>query len=223
MLFDVDGTLVSTHGIPRKAMGKVLQSRYGNFNYDEYYNFSGRTDWQIVEHLLEFDGRKFESNTVKKILNEFTKRLEEELQNGKPPLIYPGVKDLLLCLSKLDNVYLGLVTGNIAEGARIKLSKAGLYEYFPVGAFGDDSADRNDLPPIAIERSEKYYKIKFAKENTWIIGDSIYDIICAQKNGLRSLAVCTGWTERDALEKSQPEFIENNFSNVQNILNILLE
>ena len=49
LLFDIDGTLISTHGIPKIAMGRVLKNRFNSFSYDSKFNFSGRTDWEIVE------------------------------------------------------------------------------------------------------------------------------------------------------------------------------
>jgi phosphoglycolate phosphatase-like HAD superfamily hydrolase len=117
---------------------------------------------------------------------------------------------------------LGLVTGNIAEGARIKLEAVDLYKYFPIGGFGDDSKDRNDLPPIAQKRAETYYRVNFATDDIWIIGDSVHDIYCAQKNGLRCLAVSTGWTSREKLANADPEFLEDNLSDTQKIQDILL-
>jgi phosphoglycolate phosphatase len=221
-LFDIDGTLLSTHGIPRKAMGRVLMNRYEHFFYDELFNFSGRTDWEIVEHLLEYGQVKYNDRLVHDILHAFSLELRKELQNGQKPLVFPGVHELLQILSKESKVYLGLVTGNIKDGANSKLEFAELNGYFPVGGFGNDARERNKLPPIAILRSEDYYNIKVDKNDVWIIGDSIYDVQCAQKNNLRCLAVCTGWTGKDKLLKVKPEFLVENFANVEEILKILL-
>lgn len=221
-LFDIDGTLLSTHGIPRKAMGRVLTNRYEQFNYDELFNFSGRTDWEIVEHLLEYGQVEYTDKLVHEILHEFSFELRKELQNGKKPIVFPGVRNLLHRLSKESNVYLGLVTGNIREGAGAKLEFAELNDYFNVGGFGNDARERNDLPPIAILRSEEYFNIKVEKNDIWIIGDSIYDVQCAQKNKLRCLAVCTGWTTKDELLKVKPEYLVDSLADIEEILKILL-
>lgn len=220
LLFDIDGTLISTHGIPRKAMGKVLMERYDNFNYDDGFNFSGRTDWEIVEHLLRFDDRKVDTETVHSILDSFAAELDVHLKNGKKPLIYPGVIELLERLSQSENIYLGLVTGNILRGAEIKLSSAGLWGYFPVGGYGDDARNRSDLPPIAIERARDHYKISFKEPDIWIIGDSTRDVACAKDNRLRSLAVSTGWTEYDVLKKCQPDHLLTDLSALDHLMNI---
>lgn len=223
LLFDIDGTLLSTHGIPRIAMGNVLNRMYENFNYDNGFNFSGRTDWEIIEHLLEFDGREFSPKLVKSIMKAFAFELEKQLQNGKPPLIYTGVRELLEALTDIPDVYLGLVTGNILPGAEIKLSLAGLWHYFDVGGFGDDARNRSDLPPLAMARAQDFYRTSFSEANTWIIGDSEFDISCARDNNLRSLAVSTGWTDHDVLGKKNPDYLVRDFSDVDFIRKILVE
>jgi phosphoglycolate phosphatase len=223
LLFDIDGTILSTHGIPRVAMGNVLDAMYKSFTYDEHYSFSGRTDWEIIEHLLTFDQRESSPELVNKIMKSFAIELQTHLQNGKPPLVYNGVRDLLQELSGLPNVYLGLVTGNIESGAKIKLSLAKLWKYFDIGGFGDDARNRSDLPPIAVNRAQDFYKTDFANKNIWIIGDSEHDISCAKDNQLRSLAVSTGWTDHELLAEYKPDYLVTDFSDVEKIRNILVE
>jgi phosphoglycolate phosphatase len=222
LLFDIDGTLISARGIPRKAMATVLSNRYSNFRYDDSYDFSGRTDPQIIEHLLQYDHRDFSDVLVVDILAEFCCELEKEFYDGYKPEIHPGVEELILSLNKTKDVFLGLVTGNVSEGARIKLESADLQHYFPIGGFGDDSKDRNELPPIAQKRAEYHYDKFFEPENIWIIGDSVYDIGCSQTNGLRCLAVSTGKTSKEDLSLANPEFMENDLSDLERIQEILL-
>ena len=221
VLFDIDGTLLTAHGSPKTAMGRVLLRRYPDFNYDRDFDFSGRTDPEIIEYLLKFDNRDVSDPIIVDILSEFCVELDIELKAGEKPDLHPGVLELLDILDASSDVSLGLVTGNIAKGARIKLKAANLDHYFPVGGFGDDSKYRDDLPPLALERAEKYYGKKFHGMNTWIIGDSIHDIRCAQNNGLRCLAVCTGWTPREKLIKENPEYIEEDLSQIDHILNLI--
>jgi phosphoglycolate phosphatase-like HAD superfamily hydrolase len=221
LLFDIDGTLLSAHDVPRKAMSTVLAGRFNNFRYDRDYDFSGRTDPQIIEHLLRHDGRECTETIVEEILHEFCLELEKEIYNGQPPVLHPGVSELIQNFNELDDVFLGLVTGNVSEGARIKLEAAGLNIYFSIGGFGDDSKDRNELPPIATKRAETHFQTSFEPENIWIIGDSIYDVECAQKNNLRCLAVGTGKTSSDKLKSANPEFFVNDLGDVAMIKDIL--
>jgi HAD superfamily hydrolase (TIGR01549 family) len=223
LLFDIDGTLISAHGIPKKAMGKVLSRRYASFNYDKSYDFSGRTDPEIIEHLLKYDNKKVSDILITQILEEFCVELEQELTTNHRPVIHPGVEDLIEDLDSIENVSLGLVTGNVAEGARIKLEAVDLYKYFPVGGFGDDSKRRNDLPPIAKTRAQDYYHCAFSDTDIWIIGDSIYDVECARVNSLRCLAVCTGFTNRQELYMAGPEILVDNMSDTVQIRDTLLQ
>ena len=222
ILFDIDGTLISTHGIPRQAMTAVLKRRYTGFSFDNGFNFSGRTDWEIIEHMLVFDRREVNRDLIFQIFDDFANELEVQLLNGRIPTIYTGIEALLSSLHQTKNVFLGLVTGNIQRGARIKLQAAGLFNYFATGGFGDDSKDRNDLPPIAIQRSEKLYNLKFKPDNTWIIGDSIYDIHCARANRLRCLAVSTGWTAYAELQQTLPDHLYKNLVDTPAIIELLL-
>ena len=222
LLFDIDGTILSAHDAPRKAMSSVLAKRYIDFRYDRDYDFSGRTDPQIVEHLLRFDGRECTEPIIEEILHEFCLELAKEINNGQTPVLYPGIPDLIRTLHDLDGVFLGLVTGNVSEGARIKLEAARLNDYFSIGGFGDDSKDRNELPPIATKRAESHFQKCFEAEDIWIIGDSIYDVECAQKNNLRCLAVGTGKTSNEKLKSANPEFYVNDLSDVAAIKDILV-
>ena len=224
LFFDIDGTILSTKGVPRKAMKRVLERRFNNFTYDDAYNYSGRTDWQIVDHLLDYGKidypRDYES--LKIIFLEFAEELEKEIQNGLIPLVYDGVVKLIKTLDEMNNCNLGLLTGNIARGAKLKLQAVELHKYFPIGAFGDDAKERNDLVDVAINRAQSFHDAKVIKKNTWIIGDSIYDIRCAHANNLRSLAVCTGLTSRKELEKENPEYIVDTFEDTFQIIDIFL-
>ncbi|MFC2087962.1 HAD family hydrolase [Calditrichota bacterium] len=223
LLFDIDGTLLSTHGIPRKAMARVLQKRFNNFKYDDKFNYSGRTDWEIVDHLLDFAEIEYPRHlgALQNIFADFAHELEIEINNGLKPYVYPGVFELVKSLNNDSEFSLGLLTGNIAAGARLKLEAVEMYKYFPIGAFGDDAKERNKLADFAIQRADNFFGETFDKTNIWIIGDSIYDIRCAQVNNLRCLAVSTGLTSFTKLEKENPEYIVEDLSNIKQIIRIL--
>ena len=221
-LFDIDGTLLSARGVPKIVMGRVLANRFPDMRYDHHYDFSGRTDPEIIEYLLQYDNRSADEKLIASILNEFTIELELEFLRNHKPYLLQGVPEIITHLSDQDRACLGLVTGNIAEGARVKLESVGMHSFFPVGGFGDDSKYRNKLPPIAISRAQAHYQTTFLKEDIWIIGDSIYDVACAKENELRCLAVASGLTGYAKLASARPEFLEQDMANVEQILKILL-
>ncbi|MGD9899752.1 MAG: HAD family hydrolase [Calditrichaceae bacterium] len=222
LLFDIDGTLLLGRGIPKKAFLEVVRHRFPEYQNGETLKFSGMTDPKIVHDLLMANGFKDQitPQLEKEILDEFVRVLEERITPDNPPLVLPGVVELLdRCVSD-ENIFLGLVTGNIMQGARIKLSAAGLYHYFAVGAFGSDHIDRAFLPPLAIRRSEKYFDQTFAPEDIWIIGDSIHDVACAKANNLKCLAIYTGFTTKEELLAENPEYLLENFLDADHVMSI---
>lgn len=195
LLFDIDGTLVSG-GPAKQAFHIALLEAFGMAGEIEVHDFSGKTDPQIARELLsgaglshpEIDARL--SHVFDRYLTELEARLPAE-----PVRILPGVELLLEALTEKahgEEVALGLVTGNVARGADLKLRSAGLREPFVVGGLGSDSEERNDLPRIALDRARDHWGTEFAAEHVWVIGDTPRDVTCAQAHGLRSLAVATG-------------------------------
>ena len=223
LLFDIDGTLITGRGIPKKVFLQTVGKRYPNYPAEKDFRFSGLTDPVIVQKILEVSGAPdFDNHTlINEILNEFLDCLQKNMNKDNPPHLLSGVSELLEACHKIDECFLGLVTGNMERGAEIKLSAADLDHYFPVGAFGSDNYDRNLLPPLAVKRAEKFYNISFSKENIWIIGESIHDVRCAKANGLRCLAAAASTTTEEELHAEQPDAVLKDLSDLQKIMNIL--
>ena len=104
----------------------------------------------------------------------------------------PGVSVLLDALEPREDVYLGLLTGNFRDGARIKLERFDLWRYFRCGAFGDDSPDRNALVPVAVGRATECGMPSFAPADILVVGDTPNDVACAQAVGAVAVGVATG-------------------------------
>jgi len=223
LLFDIDGTLLSAQGVPKKVFMQILHRRFPEYAHGSSLNFSGMTDPQIAMNILKMNHSQHSDNRqlIQDLLNDFLDELSLHITSRNPPRIYPGVIELLETCRYRRGCFLGLVTGNMQRGAYIKLSACGLQNYFPVGAFGSDSPDRNQLPPIATQRAEAFYGRQFKKEDIWIIGDSIYDVRCARVNNLHCLAVCTGLTEAAILKAEHPDAIVSDFRDTQKIMEIL--
>ena len=223
LLFDIDGTLLSGRGVPKKIFLEVIRRRFPDYEEHSDFRFSGLTDPQITRKLLAAHNRDVQDMDllVNDVLGEFLEELEKKVTIQNPPQILQGVKTLLEICRQRAECHLGLVTGNMRRGAEIKLKACGLHHYFPVGAFGSDYEDRNRLPPLAIDRAEKYYNVSFSKENIWIIGDSIHDVRCAKANGLRCLAVASGMTSPKTLCTEKPDFFLKDMNDTKKVLSVL--
>lgn len=213
VLFDIDGTLVDCGGQARNAFADALQHVMGTTGGLSHYDFSGKLDPRIVTDLLTGMGLSREETLrrMPEVRAEYLRRLERDLHVEKMRLL-PGIGALLDALEARSDVALGLLTGNWETGGRIKIGRYDLNRYFPFGSFGDDGMDRNELPPIAIERAKQEHSRHFSAEDTIIVGDSILDVACARAHGIRCLAVATGKTSKDDLAATRPEWLEEDLS-----------
>lgn len=224
VLFDIDGTLVYGSKAPRNALNKAFQQ---TFDFDIQFDkieFSGKTDPQIVmeilnQYNLDTDYIRSKVNTV---LEKYVMQLEIELANNFDMKLCYGVRDLLTELSNMD-VILGLLTGNVERGAKIKLQSFDLYNLFKIGAFGSDSMVRAELVDIALERTFKKYGKMFYEKDIVIIGDSIHDIECGRAKNVKSIAVATGKTPFEVLKSHNPDYIFDNFGDKNKVINAIME
>jgi phosphoglycolate phosphatase len=214
VLFDVDGTLISAGRAARESIVAALRSVLGWEGSSDGNDFSGKTDPQILRELvLEAVGSERFESTLGAVLDRYVEELERRL---RPEAVVPkpGVARLLARLEGEPDVTLGLLTGNIERGARLKLKPPGFNRYFSFGAFGDDSADRYSLPAIAVGRARERTGREFAGRSIVIIGDSVHDVACGRSVGARAIAVATGPTAPEKLAAERPDFLFADFSDV---------
>jgi len=154
VLFDIDGTLITDGGAARHSYALALRETYGYEGDLTRYDFSGRTEPQITSMVLG-DACFTEEQISARSPQLWEAYLRELATHATPERVraLPGIRELLDRLASMDDVTLGLLTGNIERGARLKLAPAALNDYFPFGAFGSVSAKREELPPIAIARA----------------------------------------------------------------------
>ncbi len=192
ILFDIDGTLVRG-GPAKQAFQIALEHEFGTAGAVDSHDFSGKTDPQIARELLV--GAGLASARVDAGLARLWERYLAELETrleGTPMTMLPGVAELIGALEDSGKAVLGLVTGNIARGAHLKLGSVGLSDRFRVGGFGSDHEVRNHLPGIAIGRAREAWSREFDRSEVWIIGDTPLDVACGRHEGVRTLAVATG-------------------------------
>ncbi|MCI0546016.1 MAG: haloacid dehalogenase-like hydrolase [Candidatus Rokubacteria bacterium] len=224
VLFDIDGTLITSRGAGRRALDRALRRAYGTAGALESYDLRGRTDLRIVFDVLEAAG--LERERVKAGLGdcfeEYVRALVEEIGDGSGVVTLPGVADLVARLGQAEAVVLGLLTGNIEEGARIKLLPTGLWPQFRLGAYGSDHADRRLLPSLAARRAQALLGRAFAPRDVLVIGDTPWDVDCARAFGAVSVAVATGNYGRDELLAEGPDLFFESFADVDAAARALL-
>jgi len=217
VLFDIDGTLLSAGRVARDAILRSLQTSYGwRYTPDHEdrgkFDFSGKTDPQIVRELvLEDVGRDRFEKGLARALELYLEELERQLEPGTV-VPKPGIVALLERLAAEPRVTLGLLTGNLERGARLKLAPPDFNRYFPFGAFGSDSADRYQLPPIAVERALAHTGRRFEGKSVVIVGDSVHDVACGRALGVRAVAVATGITSAETLAAEKPDALFESFA-----------
>ena len=203
VLFDIDGTLLNTDGAGRRAITAAMAEVIGNARGFERIRFDGKTDPQIVRELLDAAGiaGPHSPERIDAVCDRYVQELEREFARGTTGVrVMPGVFELLERLEAESQVILGLLTGNLAPGARLKLRAAGISpDRFSVGAFGSDSGHRPDLPSIAAERAAAVLGHRPAGTDVVIIGDTPADVTCGAGIGARAVAVATGSYTREAL------------------------
>ena len=206
LLFDIDGTLLRSHGAGRRLFESVLTKLCERPVSTAEVSFSGRTDPLIVQETLEKAGLAPEaiSRLTPIALEHYAAQAcyaPNDIQ------ILPGVGALLRALSARADVQLALLTGNLQHTAYLKLNCVNLTRYFLFGAFGSDHADRSQLPAIAAERAWHFSGRTFAGRDIVVIGDSVLDVKCGQDNGAFTVAVATGLTSRAELAAHKPDVL----------------
>jgi len=215
-LFDIDGTLVTAGGAGRIAIGRALRSVYGTTGAIEAYDFRGKTDPRIVWDLMTGAGldEAAVADGMPACFTAYVAELDELIGDGERVKIMPGVADVVKALAARDDAVVGLLTGNIEAGARVKLRPTGLWPLFRLGAFGSDDVDRRKLPAIACERARRLAGHPFPFEQVTIIGDTPLDVDCARACGAVAVAVATGFHPPEDLTACAPDLFFRDFSDV---------
>jgi len=252
VLFDIDCTLIDGHGAGGRAILQAIKEVYGLEGGLDGYSFHGRTDPAIVldlvalwsargaeEVVAEFDG-----GTQPQVIETLAERLTGDPEAARAALphcidryvellrsevaaghieVLPGVRELVTALAVDRRALVGLLTGNVVEGASVKLAPTGLWHLFKVGAYGSDSAARSDLPAVAVERAEALTGRRFAGKEIVIIGDTPADVTCGAALNVKAIAVATGRHPIAELREHAPDHVFADFSDWRKAYEAILE
>jgi phosphoglycolate phosphatase-like HAD superfamily hydrolase len=225
LLFDIDGTLVTTGGAGSRAMARAFLATHGLEDALKSVDLAGRTDRIIMRDALTQAGRDHEDVDLDEFREAYCAALREEIQKpgtGRRGLL-PGIKPLLDRLAERDDVRLALLTGNFRASAEIKLAAFGVWDYFSWGAFADDAIERDDLIRIAHARHESEHGRLIEPDRVVVIGDTPHDIRCARAGGAKAVAVATGNYDLATLERHQPDVLFKDLSETDAVLRALLD
>jgi phosphoglycolate phosphatase len=195
VLFDIDGTLLTARSAPRRAFSAAMLEVYGTTGPITTHRFDGKTDPQIARELLRAAGIADEAIDagLPSLWALYIEGLRQELAvSSHVTIVMPGIPALLEALEREAGVVLGLLTGNIAEGASLKLESASIRTPFRVAAFGSDCERRDGLPPVAVARAREQLGHTFSGRDIVIIGDTPSDVTCGRCVGARAIGVGTG-------------------------------
>src|SRR3989442_401046 len=215
VLFDIDGTLLTTAGAARAAFTGALSEAAGRPISPDGYSFSGRTDPQIARDILSrhgIEGAALDA-AIPESIRLYLRYFAENASLDKARLL-PGVHDLLEALASRPGTRTALLTGNVEQGARLKLGNLGITGYFDfsLSCFGNDDADRYRLPALALERARDRLGPEVAGRQLVLVGDSEHDVLCGRSIGTRAVAVCTGWTPAPLLPSLPPDALPPDLS-----------
>jgi phosphoglycolate phosphatase-like HAD superfamily hydrolase len=224
VLFDIDGTLLSARGAGRRAMHRAFLDVYGTAGPIDTYDFHGKTDLQIVRDLLRAAGLPAATIGAGEgtFFARYLEHLEGEIGDGAQVALYPGVARVVEALAGADTCLVGLLTGNIEAGARLKLRSTGLWPRFRLGAYGSDNADRTCLPAVAASRAEALVGRAFRGADVVIVGDTPLDVGCARAFGATAVAVATGRHSVDDLTACRADHVFADLGDTERVLAAIL-
>ncbi len=221
LFFDIDGTLINTGGSGLESLRLAFAEVFGCPPPDNIPT-AGRTDRGIARDL--FRGRRVADSDENwtRFRVAYLRHLCQQLPL-RPGWVLPGVVHLLEGLAARRDVSLGLLTGNVAEGARLKLEHYGLVHHFAFGGYGERSGERNAVAEDALAAAHQALNGAVRADRVWVIGDTPLDVQCARHIGAHALAVATGTHDKTELARAKPDLLLDDLRQAADFLQRLDE
>ena len=219
IFWDIDGTLMHCGSDGRKALNRTFYELYGIIDAFRMADVGSSMDFMLISGIMANFG--IDQEDLFSIMKHYREVLIEILEENNTKRVLPGVVSVLDAIDKHPHSINALLTSNLRIGAEAKLNSVGLYSYFNLGGFGDDPGEKWDAANRCISYAEKQYNTFFPREQIYLIGDSTYDIYSAQKMGIKSIAVATGWVNHETLISCNPDYFFSDLSNTNQVLEAL--
>jgi phosphoglycolate phosphatase-like HAD superfamily hydrolase len=207
LLFDLDGTLVTTGGAGVRALDRAFLSLQRVVRASDGMSFAGRTDPSIIKDIFKLKLRREpREKELQDIYGHYLSGLRGELEaSAESYKILDGVSEVLGLLAGRSDVFLALGTGNLEEGARIKLAPGDLNRYFSVGGFGSDADDRPEVLRHGVRRASDKAGRPFSGKDVVVIGDTVHDVTAGRAIGAVTVAVAAGHASEAELRGAGPD------------------
>ncbi len=212
LLWDIDGTLIRSGNAGHRAMNAAALAVFGLEEAFTNFDFGGRTDPWVLDLLCRQHRLDAPPARIDEFYAVYVDSLRRELHNPRA-LTCAGIRETITYFHTAPGIAQGLLTGNIVAGAKVKLEHFGLWDYFPFGAFADDSGERNRLGPVALDRARHHVgRADLAPPDLVVIGDTPHDIACARAVGAHAVATATGGFTYDELAAHHPDLLVHSFA-----------
>jgi phosphoglycolate phosphatase-like HAD superfamily hydrolase len=202
LLFDIDGTLVSTGGAGAVAWRRAFEELHGIPADIGEFTDAGMTDPDVGAKTFEaVIGRPPSAHELALLLQRRLEYLPDAVAESSGYRVLPGVPERLRQLSR-DGHLLGLITGNGDGAAHIKLARGDLNRWFTFGAYASAGIDRPGIVRHAVERGEAMLGRDVPNTEIYVIGDTPLDVSAAHAVGCTAIAVATGHYDAAALREA---------------------
>lgn len=223
ILFDLDGTLIRAGNAGSRSMAIAFNNLFFRENAFARISFTGMTDPAILRQaFMDTFNREPSSKEANVFFQEYLRVLSQEVPGAEKYEVLPGIPQVIQGLIN-KNMAVGLATGNLKDGARIKLQRADMWKRFPFGGFGSDSEDRVQLTAMAIQRGETLLGHGVDPQDCLVIGDSPAEAMVAGALGTKFLLVGTGWTGIEDLQALKPDIFVRDFSNWRAVVDAITD
>ncbi len=224
LLFDIDGTLLLSGKAGYRALTRTFTELFGVARGFDDIPVAGMTDEIILSAALERAGVAADLETRARFHTRYCELFADEIHYPGPRKgLMRGVAALLETLSRYNDIRCGLVTGNFARPAQVKLEHFELWRFFHFGAYGDDASVRDELVPIAVERARRDGVAVESAGDVVVIGDTPLDVQCAVAAGARSVAVATESYDEAALRETGAHVVLADLRDTDAVVELLLE
>ncbi len=207
VLFDIDGTLIKSGGAGARALNRAMARVLGRDEVEADFSFAGMTDRAIFRRMLGALGLEASESHIERVLEVYPDILREEVANASGYRVLPGIVAALDAVADTGEVALGLGTGNVERGARIKLERVALNHYFSFGGFGCDAERRDELLRAGAARGAARLGRPLEECRVLVVGDTPLDVAAAHAIGARCLALATGGASAGALRAAGADHV----------------